>query len=154
MADPISPPIAPMKNPVLRPRTCITWLSQGAVDMEPNTIIEIGSVARQGLGASISPASPPITKIIVTCEPRMACAATSTATLRFAVLSSGGSVMVMTKSLNPPARRCNASQPRLSIRCAKEPQTRPASRPMGGRALPSASVAANKGAPRAWAVVA
>ena len=84
-----------MKKPVLRPRVCITWLSQGAVDIEPKTIIEIGSVARQGLGASIEPASPPITKTMVICEPRMACAATSTATLRLARRSSMGVLDVM-----------------------------------------------------------
>ena len=33
-------------------------------DLEPATIIEIGSVARQGWGASISPANPPMIKII------------------------------------------------------------------------------------------
>ena len=59
-----------------------------AESMEPSTIIEIGSVARQTLVASDCPANPPTRKIIGICAPRKACAATSTATLRRARLSS------------------------------------------------------------------
>ena len=51
---------------------------------------EIGSVARQALGASICPARPPITKIIAIWLPSRACAATITATLRLARASTGG----------------------------------------------------------------
>jgi hypothetical protein len=58
-----------------------------ADSIEPSTIIEIGSVAQQGLGASDCPASPPIVKIIGICAPRIACAATRTATLRRARVS-------------------------------------------------------------------
>ena len=63
--------------------------SHGAVVIEPNTIIEIGSVARQAIGVMVCPASPPITKIMVIWLPRIACAATSTATLRRARASDG-----------------------------------------------------------------
>jgi antitoxin (DNA-binding transcriptional repressor) of toxin-antitoxin stability system len=71
-----------------RPNRCITAESQGAVVIEPKTMSEIGIVASAGEGAIISPASPPITKIIGIWLPRMACAMTSTATLRFARRSS------------------------------------------------------------------
>jgi hypothetical protein len=63
-----------MKKPARRPKRCITAESQGAVVIEPKTISEIGIVASAGEGAIISPASPPITKIIGIWLPRMACA--------------------------------------------------------------------------------
>ncbi len=53
-----------------------------AVSIEPSTVSEIGSVAQQGLGASVEPASPAMVKIIGICAPRIAWAATSTQTLR------------------------------------------------------------------------
>ena len=64
--------------------------STGAVVIEPKTMSEIGSVARQGLGASIWPASPPTTNIIGIWLPRIACARTRTDTLRQARRSSAG----------------------------------------------------------------
>ena len=60
-----------------------------ADSIEPSTIIEIGSVAKQMLEASDWPASPPMVKIIGICAPRMAWARTRTNTLRRARLSSG-----------------------------------------------------------------
>jgi hypothetical protein len=88
-----------MKKPIRRPKRCITAESQGAVVIEPKTISEIGIVASAGEGAIISPASPPITKIMGIWLPRMACARTSTATLRFARRSS-------------PSRVCRKGWPR------------------------------------------
>ena len=60
-----------------------------ADSIEPMTISEIGSVARQGLGASDWPASPPTTKIIGIWLPSTAWASTSTVTLRRARVSLG-----------------------------------------------------------------
>src|SRR5262245_28078447 len=59
----------------------------GAVSSEPTTTIEIGSVARLGLGASTSPAHPAMIMLIASCDPKIACAKTSTATLRLARVS-------------------------------------------------------------------
>ena len=73
-----------MKNPTLRPRFCITTDSHGAVVIDPNTINEIGNVAKQGFPVSIPPASPPITNIIGIWQPKMACAAMRTATFLLA----------------------------------------------------------------------
>ena len=84
------PPNVPVMNPARRPNRCISAESGVADSIEPSTINEIGSVARQGLGASDWPASPPMVKIIGICEPRTACAATSTATLRRARPSRAG----------------------------------------------------------------
>ena len=69
--------------------------------MEPKTISEIGIVAIAGEGAIISPARPPITKIIGIWLPRMACARTRTATLRFArrSFSVSGAVCGMSERL-------------------------------------------------------
>ena len=89
MAAPIAPEIAPRKNPVLRPYFCIKGDSQGAVVIEPKTISEMGKVAKHGLPASIPPANPPTINIIGICPPKIAWAATKTATLRFAWLSFG-----------------------------------------------------------------
>ena len=58
-----------------------------AVSMEPMTMAEIGSVARQGFGANCLPARPAMVKIIGIWAPRTACAATRTRTLRRARLS-------------------------------------------------------------------
>jgi len=58
----------------------MTALIQGAVVIEPPTMIEIGSVAQQAFEASDCPASPPSTKIIGICAPTKACAAASTMT--------------------------------------------------------------------------
>ena len=59
-----------------------------AAIIEPRTMSEIGSVARQALLASDWPASPPTVKIMGICAPNRAWAATRTATLRLAFLSS------------------------------------------------------------------
>src|SRR5687768_15247908 len=59
----------------------------GVVSSEPTTTIEIGSVASAGSSASRAPASPATMILIASCEPKIACANTSTATFRFARLS-------------------------------------------------------------------
>ena len=82
MAAPVAPPAAPRKNPARRPYRCISAEIGVAVSMEPMTVIVIGSVAQQGFGARLDPASPAIVKIIGNCAPRMAWAATRTRTLR------------------------------------------------------------------------
>jgi hypothetical protein len=46
------------------------------------TIMVIGSVAQHLFGASDEPARPAMVKIIGSCAPRIACAATRTKTLR------------------------------------------------------------------------
>jgi len=84
MAAPTAPPVAVSAKPARRPWRCMKAASGVAVSMEPSTISEIGSVAQQMLVASDWPASPATTKIIGICAPRIACAATSTATLRLA----------------------------------------------------------------------
>jgi hypothetical protein len=81
------PPIAPSTKPGRRPNRCMKVDSGVAVSIEPTTSIVIGSVARQGFGASICPASPPTMKLADICAPRIACAATRTVTLRRARMS-------------------------------------------------------------------
>src|SRR5215207_2126496 len=56
----------------------------GAVNSEPTTTIEIGSVASDGSPAKKAPARPATMMLIASCDPRTACANTSTATLCFA----------------------------------------------------------------------
>ena len=68
---------------------CIRLASSGADSIEPRMITEIGSVARQRLGASSWPARPPRMKVTGSCEPSTTCAPTSTARLRRARVSSG-----------------------------------------------------------------
>ena len=113
MPAPVAPPSVPMAKPVRRPKRCIAPDSHGAVVIEPKTISEIGKVARQGLGASIWPASPPTTKIIGIWLPRIACARTRTLTLRQArALSCWDSeTSLMAKPLDPfPADEKGAGQ--------------------------------------------
>jgi hypothetical protein len=88
MAAPTAPPAAPKKE--ARPATEALHQhaeSGVAVSIEPITIIVIGSVAQQMFGARLNPASPAMVKIIGSCAPRMAWAATRTRTLRRAVES-------------------------------------------------------------------
>ncbi len=87
MTPPRAPPSAPMAKPAVRPKRCMKAEIGVAVSMDPMTAKLIGRVAQQWLGASESPASPAMVKIIGICAPRMAWAATSTATLRLARLS-------------------------------------------------------------------
>jgi Na+-transporting NADH:ubiquinone oxidoreductase subunit NqrD len=54
--------------------------------MDPNTINEIGNVAKHAFVASVWPASPPIVKIIGICAPKNACAKTKIITLRLATV--------------------------------------------------------------------
>tara|TARA_B110000459_G_C16241949_1_gene329591 strand:+ start:110 stop:544 length:435 start_codon:yes stop_codon:yes gene_type:complete len=56
--------------------------------IDPNTMREIGKVAKHTLPANCPPASPPTTKIIGNCAPKIACAAISTSTFCLACLSS------------------------------------------------------------------
>ncbi len=152
------PPAAPMKNPALRPKRCIRADTGVADSIEPSTISEIGSVAKQIFEASDCPARPPTTKIIGICAPRNACARTRISTLRFARVSVWGrlaSVMPYRPTCRSPGRKASKRRSQtVSMTWAKEPQTRPSNRPIGGRALPSASSASNSGAPSAFSVVA
>ena len=88
MAAPIAPATAPRKKPNRRPLCCISGDSHGAVVIEPNTIIEMGSVAKHGLLDNMLPAKPATTNNIGICAPRIAWAATSTVTLRRVRVSS------------------------------------------------------------------
>jgi len=88
------PPAAPSTKPGRRPNRCMKADSGVAVSIDPTTSIVIGRVARQGFGASICPASPPTMKLADICAPRIACAATRTATLRLA-RRSGSAVRIM-----------------------------------------------------------
>ena len=85
MAEPSAPPKAPRKKPGRRPYFCMIPDMNGAVSMEPMTVMEMGRVAQHGSGLSIWPERPPRVKWIGICAPRMACAATRMVTLRRAV---------------------------------------------------------------------
>ena len=61
---PVKPPNAPIKNPNCLPNFCIKFERGEAVIIEPNTIIEIGMVAKHAFEAKDCPASPPTVKII------------------------------------------------------------------------------------------
>jgi len=96
MAAPSSPPIAPATKLARRPKRCISADRGVAVSIDPTTDMVIGRVAQQMFEASVWPARPAMVKIIGICAPRTACAATSTQTLRRAVLSSDkAAVLVM-----------------------------------------------------------
>src|SRR6185436_20498427 len=72
------------QNPARRPYRPMNNDIAGAVSSEPTTTIEIGNVARLGSGASTWPANPATMMLIASCDPKTACANTSTATLRLA----------------------------------------------------------------------
>jgi len=72
MDAPKAPPQAPTIKPIRRPRLCINALSHGAVIIEPNTMSEMGNVAKHGLVESMFPAKPPTTNIIGIWQPRVA----------------------------------------------------------------------------------
>ncbi len=61
-----------------------------ADSIEPVTAMVIGSVAQQGFEARVWPDSPATMKTIESWEPRIACAATRTITLRRARASEAG----------------------------------------------------------------
>ena len=82
IAAPVAPPAAPKKKPARRPNRCMSMESGVAVSIEPMTIMVIGRVAQQTFGARLDPASPAMVKIIGSCAPRTAWAATRTRTLR------------------------------------------------------------------------
>ena len=86
-APPSAPPNVPSTNPARRPNRAMKADIGAAVSMDPITISDMGSVARQAFGASCLPASPAMVKISGICAPRMACAATRTRTLRRASVS-------------------------------------------------------------------
>ena len=77
-----------------------------ALRAEPSTIIDMASVAKQGLGDSIWPANPPMVKIIGICAPITACAMTRMMTLCQARRIDGPdmSVLAVTSTL-PKLRR-------------------------------------------------
>ena len=78
-----------------------------ADSIEPSTMSDMGRVAKQMFDARDCPARPPTTKIIGICAPKMAWAATRTATLRLARLSSGRrAVSVMAQVLDPSREAC------------------------------------------------
>src|SRR6185436_8860353 len=76
------------QNPARRPYRPMNNDIVGAVSSEPTTTIDIGNVARLGSGASTWPANPATMMLMASCEPKIACANTSTATLRLARPSS------------------------------------------------------------------
>src|SRR6187200_2313290 len=78
---------ADSQNPARRPYRPMNSDIAGAVRSEPTTTIEIGNVARLGSGASTSPAHPATMMLIASCDPKIACTNTSTATLRLARVS-------------------------------------------------------------------
>ena len=79
-------------NQTLLPNLCMSWLSQGAVVIDPKTMREIGRVAQQTFEASDWPASPPTVNSIGIWEPIVAWAATRTATLRLSRLEMNDSM--------------------------------------------------------------
>lgn len=81
-AAPLAPPAAPMTKPARRPYFAMKAEIGVAVSIEAITIIEMGRVAKQALGASCLPARPAMVKIMGICAPNTACAATRTYTLR------------------------------------------------------------------------
>ena len=108
IAAPTAPASAPSMNPKRRPYFCINGEIQGAVVIDPKTMIEIGKVAKQMLEANMPPANPPMTKIMGICDPKIACAITKMTTFRFVRLSStmliDASVVLAGESVHAPIR--------------------------------------------------